>query len=147
MRQFPRRDAPAPVTWSARSRGRGDHPGRRNPSHRTDMASKKTPPQRASTAPVTAERAGRLYRLLRLLGRKPQTRDELATTLGLGVRGFYRDLEALRTAEIEVLLRAGRYILVGQLTSAIGRLPFPDPGLTLGEATQLARGRSKAHRK
>jgi hypothetical protein len=30
---------------------------------------------------------------------------------------------------------------------AIERLPFPDPGLTLGEARQLARGRSDAHKK
>src|SRR5437879_1097978 len=83
--------------------------------------------------------AGRLYRLLRLLGRRPQTRDELAGALGLGVRGFYRDLEALRTADIEVLLQGGRYILVGKLAEATARLPFPDPGLTLGEAVQLSR--------
>src|SRR5436305_6827963 len=111
------------------------------------MASKKTAPQRASTAPVTAERAGRLYRLLRLLGRRPQSRDELAAALGLGVRGFYRDLEALRTADIEVLLQGGGYILVGKLAEATARLPFPDQVLTLGEAVQLARGRTHAHRK
>jgi len=111
------------------------------------MATKTGSPQRAATAPVTPERAGRLYRLLRLLGRKPQSRDVLANALGLGMRGFYRDLEALRLAGIEVLLKDGRYILGSKLADAIARLPFPDPGLTLGEATQLARGRSKAHRK
>jgi predicted DNA-binding transcriptional regulator YafY len=98
-------------------------------------------------APVTAERANRLYRLLRLLGKKPQTRDFLAGKLGLGVRGFYRDLESLRAVNIEVLLKDGHYWLPGKQTDAIARLPFPDPGLTLGEALQLAKGRSKAHRK
>jgi len=111
------------------------------------MAKSKQPPKIAAAAPVTPERAGRLYRLLRLLGRKPQTRGGLEKTLKLGVRGFYRDLEALRLADIEVLLKDGHYLLVGKLDGALGRLPFPDPGLTLGEATELARGRSKAHRK
>jgi hypothetical protein len=109
------------------------------------MAKKKSNMQRAPAAPVTPERAARLYRLLTLLGRKAQNRDVLAKALKLGVRGFYRDLEALRIADIEVLLSEGRYILSGKLEDAIARLPFPDPGLTLGDALQLARGRSKAH--
>jgi hypothetical protein len=111
------------------------------------MASTKKLPTRASAPPVTAERAARLYRLLRLLAKKPQTRDALARVLRLGMRGFYRDLESLRTAEIEVQLNGGAYVLVGKLADAVARLPFPDPGLTLGEATELARGRSKAHLK
>jgi predicted DNA-binding transcriptional regulator YafY len=111
------------------------------------MATNKKPPKRASAPPVTAERAARLYRLLRLLARKPQSRDDLARALRLGVRGFYRDLESLRSAEIEVQLTRGNYVLVGKLDDAVARLPFPDPGLTLGEAAELARGRSKAHQK
>lgn len=111
------------------------------------MARKTTPADSTGKAPVTPERAGRLYRLLRHLGRKPQTREQLAEHLGLGVRGFYRDLEALRAADIEVVLKEGHYQLVTKLADAIGRLPFPDPGLTLGEAQQLAKGRSKAHRR
>jgi predicted DNA-binding transcriptional regulator YafY len=111
------------------------------------MASKSGSSHSASTAPVTADRAGRLHRLLKLLGRKPRTRDDLAESLALGVRGFYRDLEALRTANIEVRLEGGRYLLVGKLTDALSRLPFPDPKLTLGEAIQLASGRTRAHRK
>lgn len=71
----------------------------------------------------------------------------MAEALGLGVRGFYRDLEALRTANIEIRLEEGRYVLAGKLTDAVGRLPFPDPKLTLGEALQLAAGRTRAHRK
>jgi predicted DNA-binding transcriptional regulator YafY len=111
------------------------------------MAKKIRSVKSAAAAPVTAERAARLFSLLRLLGRKPQTRKILARALGLEVRGFYRDLETLRTSNIEVTLEDGRYILNGKWTEAAERLPFPDPGLTLGEATQLARGRSPAHRK
>jgi hypothetical protein len=41
----------------------------------------------------------------------------------------------------------GRYVLEGSAADAQARLPFPDPGLTLGEAQQLAKGRSVTHRK
>ena len=61
------------------------------------------------------------------------------------MRGFYRDLELLRSAGITVQLTEGRYSLAGALPEALLRLPFPDPHLTLGEVEQLARGRSRAH--
>jgi helix-turn-helix protein len=96
---------------------------------------------------VSAERAARLYRLLHLLGTGPQTRAALARRLRLDVRGFYRDLEVLRAAGIVVPLRNRRYTLEGSVASATGHLPFPDPRLTLGEAAQLAKGRTSAHRK
>lgn len=105
--------------------------------------------QRAAPAAraVTAERAARLYRLLQLLGKGPQTRAALARHLRLDVRGFYRDLELLRAAGIAVGLEARHYVLEQPLDQALSRLPFPDPHLTLGEAQQLAKGRSAAHRK
>jgi hypothetical protein len=103
------------------------------------------PPAEARAA-VTAERFARLYRLLQFLAGGPQTRDRLTRTLRLDVRGFYRDLELLRAAGIGVALEEGRYGLVGELEDALARLPFPDPHLTLGEARQLAKGRSRAHR-
>ncbi len=96
---------------------------------------------------VTAERAARVYRLLKLLGAGPQARGSLIRRLHLDIRGFYRDLELLRTARIEVPLRNQRYTLVGGVKEAIARLPFPDPHLTLGEAKELAKGRTPAHRK
>jgi predicted DNA-binding transcriptional regulator YafY len=108
------------------------------------MAKKRSAPARAS---VTPERAGRLFRLLTLLGAGPQTRMTLTRRLRLGVRGFYRDLEVLRTVGIPVVLLNGKYALAEDAAQAIERLPFPDPGLTLGEARQLARGRSDAHKK
>jgi hypothetical protein len=96
---------------------------------------------------VTAERAARLYRLLTLVGNKPQTREALRRRLKLDVRGFYRDLEMLRAAGIELPLVGGRYALEGSVADVISRLPFPDPHLNLGEAIQLAKGRTKAHSK
>jgi predicted DNA-binding transcriptional regulator YafY len=96
---------------------------------------------------VSAERAARLYRLLQLLGTGPQTRAMITRRLRLDVRGFYRDLELLRAAGIAVPLRNRRYTLEGSAANATNRLPFPDPRLTLGEATQLAKGRRMAHRK
>jgi predicted DNA-binding transcriptional regulator YafY len=98
-------------------------------------------------AAVTAERAARLVRLLALLDDGPQKRELLLRRLHLGVRGFYRDLDALRRVGIRVALERGRYVLHLDAAEAIARLPFPDPGLTLGEARELARGRTAAHRK
>jgi predicted DNA-binding transcriptional regulator YafY len=95
---------------------------------------------------VTAERFTRLYRLLQFLGGGPKTRARLTRHLRLDVRGFYRDLELLRTAGIIVALTEGRYGLVGALDAALARLPFPDARLRLGEARQLAKGRAAAHR-
>jgi len=96
---------------------------------------------------VTADRAARLCRLLRLLGTGGQTRAALLQRLRLDLRGFYRDLGDLRKFGIVVELHEGRYTLKGKAESALNRLPFPDPHLTLAEAVQLSKGRSAAHRK
>lgn len=101
----------------------------------------------AESAAVSAERAARLYRLISLLGAGPQTRTSLIRRLRLNVRGFYRDLEAVRAVDIHIELSDGRYRLLDEVNLALERLPFPDPGLTLGEARLLARGRSRAHQK
>ncbi len=96
---------------------------------------------------VTAERAARLYRLVRLVGQTPMTRAALMRRLGLDIRGFYRDLELLRAAGVVLALQHQRYNLQEDVDQATARLPFPDPCLTLGDAEQLSRGRSAAHRK
>ncbi|SRR5579871_5188373 len=111
------------------------------------MAKKRSKPSPPAAKMVTAERAARLYRLLKLLGQKPQTRDTLQKRLKLDVRGFYRDLELLRSSGIELPLVEKRYVLQEPVAAVINRLPFPDPHLTLGEAIQLAKGRTQAHRK
>ena len=96
---------------------------------------------------ITPERAARLFQLVSLLGAGVQTRAGLLRALRLTVRSFYRDLEVLRAVGIGVSLATGRYGLDDSSALAIERLPFPDPGLTLGEARQLARGRSRVHKK
>jgi hypothetical protein len=98
-------------------------------------------------AAVTADRAQRLHRFLRLLSQGPQGRATVLRKLRFNLRAFYRDLEMLRSIDIQVKLTDGRYHLLDDLESALDRLPFPDPGLTLGEARQLARGRLAVHRK
>jgi predicted DNA-binding transcriptional regulator YafY len=110
------------------------------------MVRKRKPAGRSSAA-VTVRRAPRLYRLLKLLGRGAQTRARLLKQLSLDIRSFYRDLNLLRDAGIEVRLVDGHYVLQGSAAEAVARLPFPDPLLTLGEAQQLAKGRTAAHQK
>jgi hypothetical protein len=106
--------------------------------------------RKKAAAPVTLtpQRASRLYRLLTLLGAGPQTRATLLRRLGLDVRGFYRDLEALRGLGIEVAPDPGnKHALLGELDDALARLPFPDPGLNVRDAQLLAEGNTPAHRK
>jgi hypothetical protein len=110
-------------------------------------AAAKVPTPLPSPAGVTPERFARLVRLLQFLSTGPQTRTVLARRLRLDVRGFYRDLELLRGAGIDVTLDQGRYALAEPVADAQSRLPFPDPHLTLGEVRQLAKGRTLAHRK
>ncbi len=111
------------------------------------MARKRNTRTSPEYAAVTAERAARLYRLLKLLATGPKKRETLTRRLRLDVRGFYRDLEFLRHAGITLPLQDRRYVLGEDVDEAIARLPFPDPHLTLGEVVQLAKGRTKAHRR
>ena len=94
---------------------------------------------------VTAERFRRLVQLVQLLGEEPRTREQLLAQLGLDIRGFYRDLELLRTMSVPITLSEGKYHLIGSLEEVLPRLPYPDPRLTLGEMRRLARGRSHLH--
>jgi predicted DNA-binding transcriptional regulator YafY len=98
-------------------------------------------------ASITPERFARLNLLLTLLAQTPQTREVLARKLKLDVRGFYRDLEVLRQAGVPVVLQESHYQLTETIAAARDRLPFPDPMLTFGEVTQLAKGRTAAHRR
>jgi predicted DNA-binding transcriptional regulator YafY len=102
----------------------------------------------AVSVSLTNQRAARLYRLLCLFGDGPQTRPQILRKLKLDVRGFYRDLEALRGLGIEIVARDdNRYVLDGELDDALSRLPFPDPGLNFRDVQQLAKGDTAAHRK
>lgn len=103
----------------------------------------------AATVTLTASRAARLYRLLTLLGTGPQTRAALLRRLKIDVRGFYRDLESLRALGIDVTASGDdpKYALAGELDDALEKLPFPDPGLNVRDALQLANGTTAAHRR
>lgn len=106
--------------------------------------------KKPTPAPVTltAQRAARLYKLLTLLGDGPQTRRTLLSRLRIDVRGFYRDLEALRGFRIEIGLGMdNRYSLPLKLDDALARLPYPDPGLSVRDVLQLCNGSTAAHRK
>jgi predicted DNA-binding transcriptional regulator YafY len=103
-------------------------------------------PTAGPAAAITFERAIRIYRLLCLLAESPLTRPVLIRRLGVGVRDFYRDLEILRTANVRVMYHQGKYSLATGLTHAQAAMPFPNPGLTLGEVEELAHGRSAVHR-
>lgn len=94
---------------------------------------------------VTAERFRRLVQLVQFLGERPRTRGQLLAHLELDIRGFYRDLELLRSMRVSITLSQGKYHLVGSLEDVLPRLPYPDPHLTLGEMRRLARGRSHLH--
>jgi predicted DNA-binding transcriptional regulator YafY len=112
------------------------------------MARKRqAPPPPAEHSGVTTERFIRLYRLVQLLAAAPASRETLARRLHLDVRGFYRDLELLRSAGISVTVSAGRYSLGAGGPTALSRLPFPDPHLSLGDAQALAKGRTAVHRR
>jgi biotin operon repressor len=111
------------------------------------MARKRSSKPTPAEVTVTSERAARLYRILKLLGKGPQRRKALTASLKVGVRDFYRDLKVLREIGISVRIAEHRYRLDGDVQVAMARLPFPDPHLTLGEAMLLAKGRSKVHKK
>lgn len=112
------------------------------------MAKKRKPAAKPAlpAAGVTPERFVRLYRMVKLLAAAAQTREALARRLRLDVRGFYRDLDLLRSSGVTIALAAGRYTLEQEVENALASLPFPDPRLTLGAAKTLARGRGPAHR-
>ncbi|HEV8061311.1 MAG TPA: hypothetical protein VGP68_15640 [Gemmataceae bacterium] len=96
---------------------------------------------------VSLDRARRLIRLVQMLGTGSQARAKLMRPLRLDVRGFYRDLQCLRAAGIEVVLENGKYTLQGKQDAALARVPFPDPGLSFGEAVTLSKGQSAPHRR
>lgn len=108
-------------------------------------SARKTPVVTASS--VSLERAARLYRMVEYLGGGARTRSQILTKLKIDIRTFYRDLELMRLCHVEVTLDNRKYALVISPRDAQLALPFPDPTLTLGEAQQLAKGRSKIHQK
>jgi predicted DNA-binding transcriptional regulator YafY len=96
---------------------------------------------------LTPGRIARLCRFVQLVGRGPKTRSALVKKLKVDIRGFYRDFQQMREFGVAVEMRNGRYVLRETIAEALGRLPFPDPGLSVQEVLQLAVGGTAAHRK
>lgn len=101
----------------------------------------------ASTPSITTQRARRLFRLLTLLSDHASLRTVITRQLKLDIRGFYRDLELLRSLGINITVSGKRYQLQGSLNDALAKLPFPDPGLNIQDAMNLAKGNTEAHRR
>src|SRR5579883_1971111 len=99
------------------------------------------------TPSITAAWANRLYRMLTLLEGGSQSRETLLRRLKFDLRGFYRDLELLRSLGITVGVDETKYRLLDPLDDALARLPLPDPGLNIQDALVLARGTTTAHRR
>jgi biotin operon repressor len=111
--------------------------------------SKRPPSRKPARVHISAERAGRLYRILCQLTNKPTRRAVLLKKLDVGQRTFYRDVEMLRACGIVINtnVNSDGYSLPGTLADALHRLPFPDPELTFGDIEALMKGRKPTHDK
>src|SRR5690349_12802082 len=86
---------------------------------------------------ITLGRAARLHRLVMLLAEKPRGREQVLSTLAIGLRTFYRELELLKRCGVKVQQKDKSYALQGTSEQAEGRLPFPDPQLSFAEMAEL----------
>ena len=93
---------------------------------------------------ITLARAKRLYRLVLVLTEEGPSRDQVLHRLDLGLRTFYRELELLKKSGINVVVEAKAYRLKTPRDEAKALLPFPNPGLSFAEVTELAQGQGPA---
>jgi predicted DNA-binding transcriptional regulator YafY len=105
---------------------------------------KRTYARRRPAGHISLQRASRLYRLVALLGERPLERESLLTSLGVGLRTFYRELDLLRRCGVKVQRVERSYNLKASTGEAQGRLPFPDPQLSFAEMIELARQEGEA---
>ena len=99
------------------------------------------------SAGIAPHRATRLFRLLTLLGGRAQSRTGLLKKLRVDLRSFYRDIEYLRGLGVSITAAHGGYVLSDTLDNAFGRLPFPDPGLSVRDVMHLLNGSVSAKKK
>ncbi len=88
---------------------------------------------------ITLPRAARLLRLVRFLSESPRTRDSVLSSLGIGLRTFYREIELLNRCGVKIRNKDKLYVLQSTAEQAEGRLPFPDPQLSFAEMAELAK--------
>lgn len=99
---------------------------------------KKPTARRRPGGHITLARASRLHRLVTTLAESPRAREVLLSTLAVGLRTFYRELELLKKCGIRIRFADGVYVLRTTAKDAEGRLPFPDPQLSFAEMAELA---------
>ena len=63
------------------------------------------------------------------------------------MRTFYRDLDLLRSAGVDIGLENGKYSLDCALKDSLELLPFPDPELSFAEVLALGKAASRPGRK
>ena len=80
---------------------------------------------------ITLARAARLHRFVRFLAAEPRTRDVVLGELDVGLRTFYREVELIQRCGIKVRLKGKLYQLMPTGEPPDGKLPFPDPGLSV----------------
>ena len=85
------------------------------------------PRSKALSNAVTADRAARLCKLLKLLSAAPKTRESLTARLKVNSRAFFRDLKYLRTRGIMLTNQKEQYRLDEPVEDARAKLPCPDP--------------------
>lgn len=101
----------------------------------------------ANKSRITGERAGRLYKLLKLLASNSVPRTVILKRLRVGIRSFYRDVDLLRSCGVDIVVKESEYSLPGDLDTVLDRVPFPDPELSFAEILVLMKGRQTAHHK
>jgi len=94
--------------------------------------------RRRPSVNISLARASRLYQLVSLLAESSRDRDTLLSTLGVGLRTFYRELDLLRRCAIKIQRVDRDYHLKTTHEQARGQLPFPDPQLSFAEMAELA---------
>lgn len=100
---------------------------------------KKPTTRRRPGGHITLARASRLHRLVTTIAESPRAREVLLSTLTIGLRTFYRELELLKKCGIRIRFVNHLYVLKTTAQDAEGRLPFPDPQLSFAEMAELAR--------
>jgi hypothetical protein len=95
--------------------------------------------RRRPSVHITLHRAARLHRLVTLLAESPRSRAHILSSLRIGLRTFYRELDFLKRCGVKCRHKQKLYHLQATGKEAEGRLPFPDPQLSFAEMSELAR--------
>lgn len=96
---------------------------------------------------ISRERAGRLFKMVKLMSENSVQRAQLIRKLKVGTRTCYRDIDFLRNRGVRLKNVSGGYGLGESLDEALYKIPFPDPELTFGDVLAVMRGRSGSHKR